>query len=475
MKKSLLTKERTMEIIFVMVVFSVLFYLTVVTPFNASPDEYMRYDIVDFIIRRGTLPDGRDPEIRSELWGISYAFHPITSYIVGAFFARITMFFTESKHAIIVASRFVNVLLGTGTAWFALKAGKKAFNKEAGWLFASLVAFLPGAMFVHTYINMDSIAVFSAAWIVYCWVIACEEGWHTKLCVQLAVALSVCALSYYNAYGYLLCSALFFAGMMLKCQEKQWEWKPMFKKGFLILGLVALLAGWWFIRCGILYDGDFLGMSTSSQYAELYAIDELKPSNIYTPQKQGMSVPGMMFFVPTDWSHNWIITVSYSFIGTFGYMDIFMPERWSQLYVLCFFGGIVGCCVGFTRNFSINIASVSEEKIEDEEGVTQIIKIRKNKKWNARNWMHACMVLVGVITFSLLVYYSYCSDFQAQGRYIMPAVVPFMYFITLGYDCLLTKLVKNETVRKWLIRIFTIGVMASGILVYVCVYLPNYL
>ena len=44
-----------------------------------------------------------------------------------------------------------------------------------------------------------------------------------------------------------------------------------------MLGIVFLVAGWWFIRSGILYDGDFLGMKTSSIYAEKYAIDELKP------------------------------------------------------------------------------------------------------------------------------------------------------------------------------------------------------
>ena len=34
----------------------------------------------------------------------------------------------------------------------------------------------------------------------------------------------------------------------------------------------------------------------------------------------------------------------------------------------------------------------------------------------------------------VLVWYAYTSDFQAQGRYVMPAVIPVMYFVTLGYE-----------------------------------------
>ena len=67
--------------------------------------------------------------------------------------------------------------------------------------------------------------------------------------------------------------------------------------GLLITAFVAAIAGWWFIRGYIIYDGDILGMRTSSQYAEMYAVEELKPSNRQTIQSTGMSILGMMAFV----------------------------------------------------------------------------------------------------------------------------------------------------------------------------------
>ena len=87
----------------------------------------------------------------------------------------------------------------------------------------------------------------------------------------------------------------------MKGNQKQWDFPQMWKKGLLMLGIVFLLCGWWFIRNAVLYDGDILGMATSSKYAERYAIEELKPSNRATPQSLGMTVGQMFFWIPSGW------------------------------------------------------------------------------------------------------------------------------------------------------------------------------
>lgn len=70
--------------IFVFAVFGFYLAWALAAPFDASPDESMRYQIVEFIAKHGSLPDGRDPEIRNANWGISYAFNPILPYMAGA-------------------------------------------------------------------------------------------------------------------------------------------------------------------------------------------------------------------------------------------------------------------------------------------------------------------------------------------------------------------------------------------------------
>lgn len=84
------------------------------------------------------------------------------------------------------------------------------------------------------------------------------------------------------------------------------------------------------------------------------------------------------------------------------------------------------------------------------------------------------MALAAVIPCILLVYYSYCSDFQAQGRYIMPALIPVMYFVTLGYDSLLKKMVSNEKVRKICFYAGAVVTVISSVMVYWTVLAPNY-
>ena len=83
-------KKRKIQIaVFLISVFVFLSAWGIVQPLNASPDEEMRYQVVQFIVKHGTIPDGRDPEIRNELWGISYAYSPILAYMIMAIPAKI--------------------------------------------------------------------------------------------------------------------------------------------------------------------------------------------------------------------------------------------------------------------------------------------------------------------------------------------------------------------------------------------------
>lgn len=467
-------KEKIYEAVFLVFVFTFLFIWAMKAPLNASPDEGMRFEISKYIVKHGELPDGRDPEIRNPNWGISYAFNPYTSCVLAAGFAKTVTLFTDNFEIYYKSMRMVNVIFGTLLAFLALRIGKRLFEKEKAWFFAVLVTFLPGAAFLHTYLNMDSLALLATAWIFYCWVRAVQEGWHRNVCIQLALAMSLCVLSYYNAYGFLLCSALLFAGMTLKCGKQQWNYQEMLKKGFLMLGIVFLLTGWWFIHNAILYDGDILGMATSSKYAEMYAIEELKPSNRETPQALGMTLVQMMFWIPGNWHYNWLGTVAASFVGTFGFMDIFMPENWTKAYILFFGVGALGNLFCLRKYFNLSTQKIEEKRIRDEQGTMIIRQYRQEKIWNSMNLMRLCLIGAIVIPTVLLTYYAYTSDFQAQGRYVMPALLPLMYFITLGYETWLDKLVKNEKVKKVFFWTASAVVVLSCVMVYVVVYAPNY-
>ena len=87
------------------------------------------------------------------------------------------------------------------------------------------------------------------------------------------------------------------------------------------------------------------------------------------------------------------------------------------------------------------------------------------------NLMMLCSLLIPVVLF---VYYSYTNDLQAQGRYIMPAVYPIMFFAVSGFGKLFEKFFKCKDVEKWFYRITGTLWMIGSIAVYLTVIIPAY-
>ena len=215
-------------------------------------------------------------------------------------------------------------------------------------------------------------------------------------------------------------------------------------------------------------------MNTSSEYAELYAREDLKPSNRMTPQKMGMGITDMFFWIPGEWKCNWLTTVAVSFVGTFGFMDIFMPRIWSAVYCLVYAVGILGMLLCIRQQFFVSGKEKEVRRRRDKSGTTLFITIRKERRWDTKNLFHICMLIAMVIPFILLVKYAYSSEFQAQGRYLMPMLIPFMYFITLGYENIMDRFVKKEIYRKWTYIILSVLYIISAVAVYYFVFKPNY-
>lgn len=475
MKK--LKKEQYLEIAFCAVVFIAIMAWMLPQQLNASADETMRYQVVEYLVKYGKLPHGGDPEIRDWLWGISYGFYPYLSSIFSAFFVKITSIFTSDELILLHAARMVNVFLGTATAWITLRIGKRLFKDGEKWLFATLIIFLPGAIYMFSYINNEGLAIFSTALIILMWVRSIKDDWSLKTCIGLAVGISLCALSYYNAYGVILCSVIFFVVTVLM-QQKKCDYKFLLKRGAIIAGIVFVLAGWWFIRSYIIYDGDFLGMKTSSWYGEEYGQEMFKPSNRMTIKKMGMSIIEMLFYIksPADSMNNWMKAVAYSFIGTFRYMRVFMPEILSKAYVAFFGVGLLGVLLKIKKGFfglERKVIHRKSKMIGDEKLVVKITK--KRKTWHKKIVFRWCMLMAVIIPTVLFISYAYSNDFQEQGRYLMPALVPLMYFVTWGYKNLVNLFAKREVVRKGL-YIATAGTLFAGMLyTYFGVFLASFL
>ncbi len=446
-------KETAAEVCFLFLLFLFYFMWARIQPLNASPDEQMRYQIAEYIYQHGSIPRGDDPAVRDGVWGISYAFSPILDYMVAAVFMKLVSFVTTQPFALVMAARLVSVLCGVGMGFYVLRIGKRLFEPRKAWLFTIFITTLPGAVFVTSYVNTDAMALMSTAMIVYAWILGIEDGWSYRCCMLLSVGIGICALSYYNAYGFILCSIVIFGSTLLIEGKKNGEYRTFVTRGAFVCVLVLVLISWWFIRNYIIYDGDFLGRTASAISAEKYAMKGFKPSDKVTPAAIGMTFFQMLGENFANTTISWVELVSRSFVGRFGSLDVCMPAWVENNYMDFIKGGFLLVFIHPVKTFAL----------------------RENGEFCREGIFNWCMLVAMIIPNVLNAYYSYSSDYQPQGRYSLPMLVPLAYFVIKGYGHLLDELVKNEKVRKGVYVTVCVLLVVLSVYVYLSVFWPTYM
>lgn len=425
--------------IFLVCLFCYYFIWTTSQPYNSCPDESMKWDICKYIFENNKLPRGEEETIRNQIWGISYAFQPILTYMIGAGFMKVASIFTMDEFSLVVAARLVSTVSMTLAVYFVIKIADKLFKDKEIYkiLFVVFIAFQPLTAFLASYINNDSTAVLATTMIIYLWILGLESNWKTKHCVLLGLAIGFCTLTYYNAYGYILCSIIL---CLVSVTSNKMKSKDIWQK-VLIVGLVAFaFAGWWFIRNAVMYNGDILGITAQNECGDKYALDKFKPSTRMTVQKEGSSLIYMLFRM------KWIVITALSFVGIFGYHSIVMSNKIYFCYLVIWVVGIVGVLMKFKELFVYK-------------------KEEKNKY--LLNYIFVVSIIIPIL---LSMYYSYASDFQPQGRYIMGIIVPFTYFLVTGIQAVLEKFIKSEKIRNVIIialMLLIIAISFKAIFAYV--------
>lgn len=427
MEKWFTLKERYLDKLFILFVFLVLFVWMLIQPLGSGPDEKMRYSIVQYIFVHWSLPHGGDPEVIDKTWGFSYAFQPILPYMISAVFVKIGTYFSMNGHILILFARAVNLIIGTIMAVLTRKLSKIIFTSEwSAWLFSLLIVLLPQQMFMHTYVNTDSMALMSTILIVYAWFKGIETDWSIKYCIQLSIGIILCAMSYYNAYGYILCSIimLLFYYVQIKNKKINIDWNHLFKKGLLISVIVLIGISWWFIRSYIIYDGDILGLRIRDEYAELYAIDSLKPSMHETYYNQGYSIWYMLK------NSNFIVLTLKSFIAMFGNMAVGVYDWIYVGYLIIVIVGLAGMLI--PQKNRTYLSNISDKNI-------RLINLN----------MLLCILIPNILN----IWAAYSYDYQPQGRYSLPMLVALMYFVSVGIHKILNLIVSEKIRHRIMIGI----------------------
>lgn len=88
----------------------------------------MKWDICKYLYENNKLPRGEEESIRNPIWGISYAFQPIFTYMIGAGFMKIASIFTQNEFALVVSARLVSTLSMTVSIYLVIKIAEKLFK-----------------------------------------------------------------------------------------------------------------------------------------------------------------------------------------------------------------------------------------------------------------------------------------------------------------------------------------------------------
>ena len=413
--------------------------------FFNPPDEEARFLVPQYICEHGTIPTGFEEEVQIRGYGGSYAFYTAFPYVVMGFFMRGVSLVTDSPLVLLYSARLVNVAAGLLCAFVVYLLGGFLFqDKRFAWLFRIAVMFLPQHLFLYTYVNNDAFSLLGVALILYSFVrmyrrqhihaISATVGNSTdnasdsgsngtskesatesvyrktvlSFVITLGLGISLCTLSYYNSYGYVLISVPLFVGLFVdkKDGKLSFETKTFFKYAVLETALVLLLTGWWFIRSYIVLDGDVLGLDTMSKAQEQMTLTTgivgRKP-----PLAEGISV-AQFVADPFIWA-----SLVFSYIGQYGCTSIIANKLFYFAYMLYMF-------IGF---------------------VPGIIMVHKSR--GKRLLLEICGIIAAIISFSLWFIYCYTTDLQTQGRYIMMTVTTLMYFIVRGYEVIINSLSKK--------------------------------
>lgn len=430
-------KDIWIEAACVAVSFLIYFSLSCFLPIDLAPDEHMRYLVPDYIYRHHALPSGMDFEIIDAKLGFSYGFTPYLPSILSAVFMQLVSVVTKKEAALLVAARFVSVLAATGAEWLSFRLGRYLFEKrESRLLFAVCIGFLPQFVFLAAYLNNDAFTVFVVMLICYAWLYGKEHHWNNKACLFLAVGIGICALTYYNAYGWILFSVCYYFWTIWKDETITRKWYHAITHGCLIAGVVLLIAGWFFVRNAILYHGDFLGMNTMYALGEQYAMDGYKPSERKLFLDGSRSVWNML------WDMKWLKESTDSFFAVFGYMNIYAPGVFYIIYRVVAVTGLGGFLYGLCHK------SAKKDDIP----------------------LYVCGFFCAVIPLALSIHYSYQIDYQPQGRYLMSALPVFALVLTQGIQWLDERLLKG---KGKLVIAFCAVWFAMFVMIYITTMIPE--
>lgn len=159
--------------------------------------------------------------------------------------------------------RFISTTLGLGTLLLVYALTRRLSQSRSIGLWAAFIlASIPGFIHISGSINNDNLVTFSYAAGIYCILSAWQ---HQKLGLKftLLIGLILAVVSLSKITGLTLFVPVY-GLLLLGAWQHRWSWRAALSTLALSFLLVALLAGWWYIRNWQLY-GDPLALNATAR------------------------------------------------------------------------------------------------------------------------------------------------------------------------------------------------------------------
>lgn len=309
--------------------------------------------------------------------------------------------------------RWMTVLIGAGIVWLTYRIGRKVFTDQPALAVsgAALIAFNPQFIYLSGSINNDIVAGLCGAAVLLVCVRLVREGPSVRTDVTMGILYGVALLAKFHLLvllalielAYVLAvwqkrdgstarlSASTELGEVSPKSEIGKVWRALLRGNLIVLGLAALISGWWFWRNWVLY-GEPTGFQ---RVTELWGVRNPLES-------WGMLIQEL----PYAWSSLW---------GRFGYGQVPLPGGVYQVLAWLAVAGLVGLLLMIGRLLRQRIQS----------GVRDSQSAIRNSQ--------LLLLLVDVLLFIAVLFgYILVSPAGAMGRFLFPALSAFALLLVLG-------------------------------------------
>ncbi len=365
-----------------------------------APDERQHANYVARLLNGEGFPvfNPKDPN----LYETYQAHQPPLFYIVAAGFAKVTGVNDPTDAETGGRLRFLNVILGAIVVAGVFFLGKNLQLPEPAIIAATaFAALLPMNLALSGALSNDPLLFALCTWTLVGLAHGSRNGWNIKRAVTVGVLIGLACLTKTTALALL---PVAFLALVLPGEHR-----PGIREAGIALVLPILIAGGWWLRNLNLY-GDPFAIRAFSEAFQGSAQKEMFVTQII-PSQSPEANPELEYW--TRWVGWWTVR---SFYGVFGYMDIWMTQSGRQspdfeqnrLYWVLILVGTVGLAGG----------------------LFQAARDKENRKPSV--FLVAFAALIGLLFLRFNNQY-----FQAQARYLLPALAPIAIWIGSGYSAIM--------------------------------------